>query len=71
MSSEKDIKGSCSNFSLSVVAAILASISGLASCSDLCAGVRSADYPTYTSPQAAVLLDHIKDLFIVSKESLD
>lgn len=71
MSSEKDIKGSCSNFSLSVVAAILASISGLASCSDLCAGVQSADYPTYTSPQAAVLLDHIKDLFIVSKESLD
>lgn len=71
MSSEKDKKNSCSKFSLSVVAAILASMSGLSNCSDLYAVGSSADHPAYLIPQAGLLLDHIKDIFIGPKDSQD
>lgn len=69
MSSEKDIKSTCSKFSLSVVAAILASVSGLASCVDLHAGGQSVNELVYVGPQAVLLLDQIRDLFVGSKDS--
>ena len=68
MSSEKDMKGSCSKFSLSVVATILASISSLANSVELSAREQLICFPSYSSPEAVVLLDQIKDVLVGSKD---